>query len=199
MTLGERVAVLRDGVLQQCADPEELYDRPANLFVAAFIGSPAMNLVAGRLAGGAVSFTGHTLALADRSPLAGSEREVIIGVRPSDLELPGPWSEPSLPRLTVEVQVVERLGSESNVIFAVDAPRVDTESTRAAAEAQASDDDQLLAEDDRALFTARLAGRPAIGAGEQLELAVRTERLYLFDPESGRTLSAAGDRARARA
>jgi multiple sugar transport system ATP-binding protein len=199
MTLGERVAVLRDGVLQQCADPEELYDRPANLFVAAFIGSPAMNLVAGRLAGGAVAFAGHTLALPDRSPLAGSEREVIIGVRPSDLELPGPWSEPSLPRLTVEVQVVERLGSESNVIFAVNAPRVDTDSTRAAAEAQASDDDQLLAEDDRALFTARLAGRPAIGAGEQLELAVRTERLYLFDPESGRTLSAAGDRARARA
>jgi hypothetical protein len=104
-----------------------------------------------------------------------------------------------LPRLTVEVQVVERLGSESNVIFAVEAPRVDTDSTRAAAEAQASDDDQLLAEDDRALFTARLAGRPAIAAGEQLELAVRTERLYLFDPESGRTLSAAGDRAPARA
>ena len=199
MTLGQRVAVLRDGVLQQCGAPEEVYDHPVNLFVAAFIGSPAMNLVAGRLTDDAVSFAGHTLALPGRSPLAGSDREVIVGLRPSDLELPGPWSEPSLPRLSVEVQVVERLGSESNVIFAVDAPRVDTESTRAAAEAQASDDDQLLAEDDRALFTARLAGRPAIAPGQRIELAVHSERLYFFDPASGESLVAADDPARTRA
>jgi multiple sugar transport system ATP-binding protein len=197
MTLGQRVAVLRDGVLQQCAAPEELYDRPINLFVAAFIGSPAMNLVAARVAGGSVSFGGHSLALPERSPLAATERDVILGLRPSDLELPGPWSEPSLPRMSLEAQVVERLGSESNVIFAVDAPRVDTESTRAAAEAQAADDDQLLAEDDRALFTARLAGRPAIAPGQAIELAVRTERLYFFDPESGKTLASASDSARA--
>jgi multiple sugar transport system ATP-binding protein len=77
------------------------------------------------------------------------------------------------------------------------APRVDTESTRAAAEAQASDDDQLLAEDDRTLFTARLAGRPAIAPGQEIELAVDTKRLYFFDPGSGDTLAAAGDPARA--
>ena len=136
---------------------------------------------------------GHALNLKD------SGVEVIVGLRPSDLELPGPWSEPSLPRLSVEVQVVERLGSESNVIFAVDAPRVDTESTRAAAEALAADDDQLLAEDDRALFTARLAGRPAIAPGEQIELAVHSERLYFFDPASGESLVAADDPARTRA
>ena len=199
MTLGQRVAVLRDGVLQQCAAPEEVYDHPVNLFVAAFIGSPAMNLVAGRASGGSLRFAAHSLALPERSPLAGQDRDVIAGVRPSDLELPGPGSEPSLPRLRVEVQVVEGLGSESNVIFAVDAPRVDTESTRAAAEAQASDDDQLLAEDDRSLFTARLAGRPAIQPGQEIELAVRTERLYFFDPESGDTLAAAGAPARAHA
>ncbi len=98
MTLGQRVAVLRDGVLQQCGAPEQVYDHPVNLFVAAFIGSPAMNLVAGRLTAEALSFAGHALALPGRSPLAGSDREVIIGLRPSDLELPGPWSEPSLPR-----------------------------------------------------------------------------------------------------
>ena len=197
MTLGQRVAVLRDGVLQQCAAPEEVYDHPVNLFVAAFIGSPAMNLVAARVEAGTLSFGSHSLALPARSRLAGRQRDVIAGLRPSDLELPGPWSEPSWPRLRVEVQVVEGLGSESNVIFAVDAPRVDTEATRAAAEAQASDDDQLLAEDDRSLFTARLAGRPAVSPGQEIELAVRAERLYFFDPESGESLTPAGDRARA--
>jgi multiple sugar transport system ATP-binding protein len=196
MVLGQRVAVLRDAVLQQCAAPEELYDRPVNLFVAAFIGSPAMNLVAGRLAGDRVEFAGHSLPLANGSPVAGQERRVIVGLRPSDLELAA--REPSLPRLRVEALVVERLGSESNVIFPVDAPRVDTEATRAAAEAQAADDEQLLVEDDRAQFTARLAGRPAIEPGGQLELAVRTERLYFFDPASGETLAAAArDTARA--
>jgi multiple sugar transport system ATP-binding protein len=199
MTLGQRVAVLRDGVLQQCAPPEELYDRPVNLFVAAFIGSPAMNLVGAKLSGGAVSFAGQSLPLPERSPLAEREGTAILGLRPTDLELPGPWTEPAQPRLRLEAQVVERLGSESNVIFAVDAPRVDTEATRAAAEAQSSDDDQLLAEDDRALFTARLAGRPEIAPGQQVELVVRTERLYFFDPQSGETLAAAHDLARVRA
>ena len=196
MTLGQRVAVLRDGVLQQCAAPEHLYDRPVNLFVAAFIGSPAMNLVGARVSNGSVSFGGHSVPLPDGSPLAGREASVILGLRPTDLELPGPWSEPSLPRLRLEAQVVERLGSESNVIFAVDAPRVDTEATRAAAEAQASADDQLLAEDDRSLFTARLTGRPAIAPGQEIELAVRTDRLYFFDSQSGSTLAAAHDVAR---
>ncbi len=83
MTLGQRVAVLRDGLLQQCGPPEELYDHPVNLFVAAFIGSPAMNLVAGEVRAGAVSFAGHALPLPERSPLAGQERRLIVGLRPS--------------------------------------------------------------------------------------------------------------------
>jgi multiple sugar transport system ATP-binding protein len=197
MTLGERVAVLRDGVLQQCATPEELYDHPINLFVAAFIGSPAMNLVVGEVDAGAVRFAGHALPLPEGSPLARARRRVIVGLRPTDLELPGQSADQHLPRLRVEAQVIERLGSESNVIFALDAPRVDTEATRAAAEAQAADDDQLLAEDDRATFTARLAGRPAIAPGQTIELAVRTERLYFFDSETAATLATTGDRVRA--
>jgi multiple sugar transport system ATP-binding protein len=195
MTLGQRVAVLRDGVLQQCDTPEELYDRPVNLFVAAFIGSPAMNLVEAELAAGAVRFAGHSLPLPDGSRLRDAERRVIAGLRPSDLELPG--ADPSLPRMEVEALVVERLGSESNVIFPLEAPRVDSEATRAAAEARAADDEQLLAEDDRAQFTARLAGRPPIAPGQRIELAVRTDRLYFFDPESGDTLAAVPDAARA--
>jgi multiple sugar transport system ATP-binding protein len=195
MTLGQRVAVLREGLLQQCATPEELYDWPVNLFVAAFIGSPAMNLVEGALTAGAVNFAGHSLPLPDSSPLRDAERRVIVGLRPSDLELPG--AEPSVPRMEVEALVVERLGSESNVIFALEAPRVDSDATRAAAEARAADDEQLLAEDDRAQFTARLAGRPPIAPGQRLELGVRTDRLYFFDPESGATLAAVHDAARA--
>jgi multiple sugar transport system ATP-binding protein len=196
MVLGQRVAVLRDGVLQQCAAPEELYDHPVNLFVAAFIGSPAMNLVAGRLVGDRVVLAGHSLPLADGSPLGGQDRRVIVGVRPMDLELAD--VESSLPRLKAEALVVEGLGSECNVIFALDAPRVDTEATRAAAEAQAADDEQLLAEDDRAQFTARLVGRPAIEPGQQIELAVQTDRLYFFDPATGDSL-AAGARDQVRA
>jgi multiple sugar transport system ATP-binding protein len=195
MVLGQRVAVLRDGVLQQCAAPEELYDHPVNLFVAAFIGSPSMNLVGGRLLGERVAFAGHSLALPDGSPLARQDRRVILGVRPTDLELAD--AESPLPRMRVEVLVVEGLGSECNLIFALDAPRFDTEATRAAAEAQAADDEQLLVEDDRAQFTARLAGRPAIEPGQEIELAVRTERLYFFDPASGESLAAARDPARA--
>jgi multiple sugar transport system ATP-binding protein len=195
MTLGQRVAVLRDGLLQQCATPEELYDWPVNLFVAAFIGSPAMNLVEGELSAGAVNFAGHSLPLPDSSRLRDAERRVIVGLRPSDLELPG--AEPSAPRMEVEALVVEGLGSESNVIFPLEASRVDSDSTRAAAEARAADDEQLLAEDDRAQFTARLAGRPPIAPGQRLELAVRTDRLYFFDPESGATLAAVHDAARA--
>ncbi len=111
------------------------------------------------------------------------------------MELPG--AEPGLARIQVEALVVERLGSESNVIFALDAPRVNTEATRAAADAQAADDDQLLAEDDRTQFTVRLAGRPPIAPGQTLELAVRTDRLYFFDPDSGESLATASASARA--
>jgi multiple sugar transport system ATP-binding protein len=187
MTLGDRVAVLRDGVLQQCGPPEQLYDDPVNLFVASFIGSPAMNLVEARVDDGAASFAGQTLALPERSPATGAEGAVILGVRPTDLELPAQWNE-GLPRLRASAQVVESLGHETNVIFPLDAPRVDTEATRAAIEAQSADDDQLLADDDRATFTARVQGRPRLAPGDQLELAVHTDRLHFFDPSSGASL-----------
>ena len=187
MTLGERVAVLRDGVLQQSGPPEQLYDEPVNLFVASFIGSPAMNLVEARVADGSASFAGQTLSLQGVAARDLPEGDVIFGVRPTDLELPGEWNS-ELPRLRVETQVVESLGSETNLIFAVDAPRVDTDATRAAIEAQAADDDQLLAEDDRAMFTARVQGRPRLTPGDPLELAVRTDRLHFFDTASGANL-----------
>jgi multiple sugar transport system ATP-binding protein len=187
MTLGTRVAVLRDGVLQQCDSPQELFHHPANLFVAAFIGSPAMNIVEAEVDDDEVAFGGHRLALPANSALRGRRRRVILGIRPTDFEAAGPATDPALPRMRAKVDVVEKLGSESHLIFAVDAPRISAEAVRAA---QESDDDVLLADDQRSQFTARVDGRFAVRAGEEVTLAVDASALHAFDPESGLALGA---------
>jgi len=188
MTLGTRVAVLRDGVLQQCDSPQELFHRPANLFVAAFIGSPAMNLVEADVDDDEVGFGGHRLALPASSPLRGRRGRVILGIRPTDFEPAGPSTDPALPRIRAKVDVVEQLGSESHLIFAVDAPRISAEAVRAAQET--TDDGVLLADDERAQFTARVDGRFAVQAGDEVTLAVDASALHAFDPESGLALGA---------
>jgi multiple sugar transport system ATP-binding protein len=190
MTLGTRVAVLRDGVLQQCDGPQELFHRPANLFVAAFIGSPAMNLVEADVEDDEVAFGGHRLALPARSPLRGRRRRVILGIRPTDFEAAGPTTDPALPRIRAKVDVVEKLGSESHLIFAVDAPRISAEAVRAAQESEDVDDGLLLADDERSQFTARVDGRFAVKAGDEVTLAVDAGALHAFDPDSGLALGA---------
>ncbi|MEN3280325.1 MAG: multiple sugar transport system ATP-binding protein [Solirubrobacteraceae bacterium] len=190
MTLGTRVAVLRDGVLQQCDSPQELFHRPANLFVAAFIGSPAMNLVEADVEDDEVAFGGHRLALPAGSPLRGRRRRVILGIRPTDFEAAGPTTDPALPRIRMRVDVVEKLGSESHLIFAVDAPRISAEAVRAAQESEDVDDGILLADDERSQFTARVDGRFAVQAGDEVTLAVDAGALHAFDPESGLALGA---------
>jgi multiple sugar transport system ATP-binding protein len=185
MTLGSRVAVLRDGVLQQCDTPQELFHRPTNLFVAAFIGSPAMNLVEADLAADEVRFGGHRVALPPGSPLRGLDRRVILGVRPTDFEAAGPATDPALPRIQVTVDVVEQLGSESRLIFAVDAPRISADAIRAAQDAEAADDGLLLADDERSQFTARVDGRMDVRAGDAVTLALDAGSLHAFDPDSG--------------
>jgi multiple sugar transport system ATP-binding protein len=190
MTLGTRVAVLRDGVLQQCDSPQELFHHPANLFVAAFIGSPAMNLVEAEVDDDEVAFGGHRLALPASSALRGRRRRVILGIRPTDFEAAGPTTDPALPRIRVKVDVVEKLGSESHLIFAVDAPRISAEAVRAAQESQEVDDGMLLADDERSQFTARVDGRLPVHAGEEVTLAVDASALHAFDPESGLALGA---------
>jgi len=188
MTLGTRVAVLRDGVLQQCDTPQELFHRPANLFVAAFIGSPAMNLVEADVAGDEVTFGGHRVALPAGSPLRGLDRRVILGVRPTDFEAAVAATDPALPRLRVKVDVVEKLGSESHLIFAVDAPRISAEAVRAAHDSEEADDGVLLADDARSQFTARVDGRFDVHAGDEVTLAVDAAALHAFDCESGEAL-----------
>jgi multiple sugar transport system ATP-binding protein len=190
MTLGTRVAVLRDGLLQQCDSPQELFHHPANLFVAAFIGSPAMNLVEADVDDDEVAFGGHRLALPAGSPLRGQRRRVILGIRPTDFEAAGPATDPALPRMRAKVDVVEKLGSESHLIFAVDAPRISAEAVRAAHDAEDVDDGMLLADDERSQFTARVDGRFAVHAGDEVTLAVDASALHAFDPDSGLALGA---------
>jgi multiple sugar transport system ATP-binding protein len=185
MTLGQRVAVLRDGAIQQYDRPQEVYRHPTNLFVAAFIGSPGMNFVDAAVERGTVSFPGATVPLPAGSPLAGADRKVILGIRPAGFTA---VTDRGWPTMEVTPEVVEELGDERYVVFDVAAPRVDTDATRAAVEASTADDALLLPE-DRARFTARLPTDVPVSVGTPLTLAIDPERLYFFDPDSGDALT----------
>jgi multiple sugar transport system ATP-binding protein len=185
MTLGQRVAVMRDGLLQQVDTPQNLFHHPSNLFVAAFIGSPSMNLVDAEVVDGTVRFGSESLALPPSSPMAGASRRVILGMRPTDFEHAA-GADPSLPRMRVKADVVEELGAETHIIFPVDAPRVSAEAVRAATE---DEDGTLFADDQRAQFTARVDGRKRVSPGDEIELAVDTGRFHFFEPETGVTLA----------
>jgi multiple sugar transport system ATP-binding protein len=184
MTLGQRVTVMRNGLLQQIGPPQELYRDPVNLFVAAFIGSPSMNLVEATVDGDAVEFAGFRLPLApDRRPTR--RGEVILGIRPDDFEDVA-YAEAGLPTIDVQVAVLEELGSESHVIFALDAQRVEAEELR---EAQDDEDAQLLAEGG-SMFTARVDSRTSARTGKTVTLAINPAGFHFFDPETGQTLRA---------
>jgi multiple sugar transport system ATP-binding protein len=180
MTLGQRVAVMREGRIQQIDTPQELYAKPANLFVAAFIGSPAMNLVEAEVDGGGLHFGGYAIPL----PAVGAPHasRVIAGLRPEAFEDTA-FADPSLPRIDVQVEVVEELGADTHVIFSVDAPRVEVSEVREAA----GDEDALVAVEG-SLFTARVDAATAAAPGAPLRLAVDPSRFHYFDPESGRRL-----------
>src|SRR5262249_17612175 len=113
MTLGQRVAVMRRGALQQCDTPRALFGTPKNLFVATFIGSPTMNLVDAELAAGTVSFGGVSVAVDGWKSLGSGTRPVILGIRPAAFDVSGPGTDPTLPRLRVVPDVVEELGTET--------------------------------------------------------------------------------------
>jgi multiple sugar transport system ATP-binding protein len=192
MTLGQRVCVLREGKLQQADTPQALFNAPVNLFVAGFIGSPAMNFVTARLVrddGPAVSFAGHKLPVAEdviaaRRGLDGYfGRELILGIRPSDFEDAG-LADPGWARMPVTAGVTEDLGSEIHVLFTIDAPQVQHTSI---AHAVAGDDEDgaIRLEGGSALWTARVAARSTVRPGRPAELAVDTSRLQFFDAGSG--------------
>jgi len=193
MTLGHRVAVLRDGILQQVDRPQNLYMHPTNLFVAAFIGSPPMNLVEATVKGRAVAFGGIELPVGDAAPLQTYDgRRVILGIRPSDLEDTNVWHNDRLPTIEVKAQITEELGSEVNIIFTVDAPPVRTEDTLAATTEQAAEETITLIADEveRARFCARVDARTHCKPGETVRLSVDPARFHFFDPETGRAIEA---------
>jgi multiple sugar transport system ATP-binding protein len=190
MTLGERVAVLKDGILQQVDTPHNLYNHPANLFVAAFIGSPPMNLVEAHIADGKVAFADFELPLSSAHNLGGYEgRSVILGIRPSDLEDMAVWSNDALPSIEVSVHVTEELGSEVNILFAIDAPSVATEELMAAADAPDEEPIALLGDSPRAIFCARVDAHTSARPGSRVRLSVDPERFHFFDPGTGVAVS----------
>jgi multiple sugar transport system ATP-binding protein len=186
MTLGDQVTVLRDGVLQQSGSPEELFEHPANVFVATFIGSPSMNMVEGSVTGDRIHAGELSIPL-PRAIAAGMEgRDVIMGIRPSDL-LDGRQADRALPRIEVTCDVVEYLGTEANLLFSVNAP--------AARAGLAGEDDEADLNVGGARLTARVGRAFSARPGDRVQLAVDVERLYFFDADTQLTIRAPGRQA----
>ena len=192
MTLGDRVAIMRDGVLQQVAKPQELYDRPRNLFVAEFIGSPAMNLIGVDLAlsnGNVVAkFGDKTLEVDERVLLkrpglvAFEGKRIILGVRPEDLEDAAFSGEvPAGRRLSAQVDIREDMGSEVYIHFGIAGKAVRGEDVRAAVGEDAAE----VAEAKGNVWVARVDRDTKVQEEGKVELVVDTTRLHFFDPETG--------------
>ena len=201
MTMGDRVAVMRNGLLQQIDGPQVLYERPRNLFVAEFIGSPAMNLVTADLSRTNgdlwVRFGEHRLRLTEkmlgRHPgLDGFEgREVVLGIRPEDMEDASLVTDASDERrLSVVCDIREDMGSEVYVHFNVAAEPVASEEVLEAHVVDAPEDAVTRAAAEQARgtgvrFVARLERETRAREREPLEVTVDVDRLHLFDPETG--------------
>jgi multiple sugar transport system ATP-binding protein len=193
MTLGDRVAVMRDGLLQQVDTPQKLYRSPANLFVAAFIGSPSMNLVEAEISTGRVRFGGFDLpSPAGRGLESYEGGTLILGIRPSDFEDASLAHNPDLPVIEVVVDVIEELGSEVHLLFTVAAAPVAADVRRAAADAEKGDDVLLVHDDDhanRTPFTARVSAATTGRPGKTVRLTVDPEAFHFFDPATGASLA----------
>ncbi|MHB8191304.1 MAG: ABC transporter ATP-binding protein [Ferrimicrobium sp.] len=181
MTMGDRVAVLNNGVLLQCDVPQMLYDRPKNLFVAAFIGSPSMNLYEGRLdeGGTALSLGSQTLKLPERllalhpGIARYAAKTVVVGLRPEHLTTP---ARPDQPYLEGDVDLIEALGSELLVHFSIDARRIVAEGVQEELVAGLSVSGEGVA---------RVDPRADVSVGTRVRLGVDIEELHFFDTVSG--------------
>jgi multiple sugar transport system ATP-binding protein len=197
MTMGDRVAVMRKGEIQQVAPPQELYDRPVNLFVGGFIGSPAMNMVEATLARSngtyVVETGGQRLALdqefvAERSGLeAYVGKRIVLGIRPEDLEDAALVPDaPADKRIKGKVELTEALGSEIMAHFTVDAPPALTEDVKELAEDIGAEHTVKQAEEEtHTTMVGRFDPRSKVKEGDTEEVAVDTRGLHFFDPESG--------------
>ncbi len=197
LTLGDRVAVMRTGVLQQAASPKELYERPVNLFVAGFIGSPAMNFMAGTLEESMLRTSLGEFRLSDRLrrevESSGSGREVIVGLRPENFEDAALVSADNRPHgitFRTSIDVLESLGSDVFVYF-----------TRELGQGVNSAELEELARDSGRTdsgaggetIVARLDAATRVSEGQDAELWVDARAMHIFDPATGRNLSLADD------
>jgi multiple sugar transport system ATP-binding protein len=184
MTLGQRVAVMRDGRILQVDEPQTLYRHPVDLFVAAFIGTPAMNLVEARIDGGDAVFGQFRVPLDPGRRPPRDVRSVILGMRPESFE-DSAFAPPELPRVEADIEVLEELGSDVHVYFHVDAPRIAAEAL-----VEASEDEATLLAEEKAFFNARVDPRTKGEVGSRLRLAVDPARFHFFDPKTGKSLLA---------
>ncbi len=199
MTMGDRVAVIRKGVLQQVEPPQVLYDRPVTLVVAGFIGSPAMNMVQATMSrsngSSTLEFGGHRLELPDdviaaRPDLAGYDgKDVILGIRPEDMEDASLVPEaPPGRRIRSSVVLREALGADVLVHFNIQAPMVATDDVRELAHDVGQEAIELVeqaAVSGESKFVARLSPRTEAAKGKPIELVVDVHRLHFFDPDTG--------------
>jgi multiple sugar transport system ATP-binding protein len=179
MTLGQRVAVMRNGRVLQVDTPQKLYREPADLFVAGFIGTPAMNLVEARLDGDDVVFGRDRIPLDPKRRPARRDGRVILGIRPEAFEDIA-FAPQGLPTIDCTVTVLEELGGDAHVFFLVDAPP--------GGEARVGSGEGELLTGEGTLFTARVDPRTPVRVGEKICLAVDPSGFHFFDPESGKTL-----------
>jgi multiple sugar transport system ATP-binding protein len=183
MTLGQRVAVMRDGRILQVDEPQRLYEHPQDLFVAGFIGSPAMNLVSAEIDGSEVVFGEYRVLLdPGQRPADRTSGPVILGIRPESFE-DAAFAPPDLPVISASVVVLEELGADAHVFFRVDARRITPE----VLEAEGEDEAGLVAE-PFALLNARVDPRTTARVGAEARLALDPARFHFFDPETGASL-----------
>jgi multiple sugar transport system ATP-binding protein len=199
MTMGDRVAVLRDGALQQLARPQELYDRPANLFVASFMGSPSMNLYEASVSGPAeriaLGLGSQHLMLSPeqgrRLPgLIGSNgRRLVVGIRPEHLSVAAGSDAAEGKRLVADVELVEALGNEQLVHFAIDAPSFRDRAETATADDNPGGSSEGIAGAPVANSIARIDPGARVATGQSTTLVVDVEHLHFFDPGTGVALA----------
>jgi ABC-type sugar transport system ATPase subunit len=201
MTLGDRVAVMKKGELQQVAEPQVLYDHPTNLFVAGFIGSPAMNLLQGTLSGGedgdlelAVGkqkLRINRAVLNQRPALRGYlGKTVVVGIRPEDMEDASLVPDADGSQIESKADLVEAMGSDVLIHFVVDAPQVVTDDTKELAR-DVGTDVLGLDQQPHTDLVARFSPRTRVRDGDTVTVHIATDRLHYFDPDTG--LSIWGD------